>query len=84
MVLKWNGGGLDRPQSYPEGKMTYLVLKSCVYSGGALHAGDLVDLGGKEAADLVSMGRIQPHDGPVEAPVETDRRASPRSKRTAK
>ena len=85
MVIKWNGGGLDRPRSYPEGKMPYLVMKSCVYSGGALSAGDVVEIENKEAAALESMGRIQKYDGPVEEPAPVvDRRATPRAKRTTK
>ena len=82
MVLKWNGGGLDRPQSYPEGKMPYLVMKSSVFSGGTLSAGDIVEIDNKEAAGLIAMGRIQKHDGPVEQPVETNRMAAPKAKRS--
>ncbi len=81
MVVKWNGGGFDRPQSYPEGKMPYLVLKSCVFSGGTLSAGDIVEIENREAASLVAMGRIQKHDGPTEQPAPVDRMAAPRSKR---
>ena len=82
MVVKWNGGGFDRPQSYPEGKMAYLVIKSCVFSGGTLSAGDIVEIDNKEAAALVSMGRIQKHDGPVEQPATINRAAAPKSKRS--
>jgi hypothetical protein len=82
MVVKWNGGGFDRPQSYPEGTMPYLVLKSCVYSGGVLNAGDIVEISNKEAASLVSIGRIQPHDGPIVVAEEVNRMAAPKSKRS--
>lgn len=81
MVVKWNGGGLDRPQSYPEGKMPYLVMKSCVFSGGVLNAGDIVEIDNSEAAGLIAIGRIQKHDGPVEQPVAVDRMAAPKAKR---
>lgn len=82
MVVKWNGGGLDRPQSYPEGKMPYLVMKSCVFSGGVLNAGDIVEIENSEAAALVAIGRIQKHDGPVEQPATINRAAAPKSKRS--
>lgn len=56
--------------------MPYLVLKSCVHSGGVLHAGDIVEIDSAEASALCAMNRIQEHDAAIEAPVMVDRKAA--------
>lgn len=80
-MLKWNGGGFDRPQTTKGEKMPYLVLKSCVHSGGVLHAGDIVEIDIAEASALCAMNRIQEHDAAVEVPVMVDRKAVVKNKR---
>jgi hypothetical protein len=57
-------------------------MKSCVFSGGVLNAGDIVEIENSEAATLVAIGRIQKHDGPVEQPATINRAVAPKSKRS--
>ena len=60
MTLKWNGGGLGRPQPQQEVKMaSYLILKSCVAGGEARNAGDIVELSEQEGKALAAMNRVQ-------------------------
>lgn len=39
--------------------MNYLVLKSCFAGGQRQNAGDVIQLSGDEAGNLIAMGRVE-------------------------
>lgn len=45
--------------------MKYQVLKNCVFSGGRAKVGEVIEVGDKEATELMGIGRITPHHEPV-------------------
>jgi hypothetical protein len=69
-MMKWNGGGLGRPQSQQGVKMSYLVLKGCVAGGQSRTAGDVVELSDREGRTLTAMGRVQEVTVTKEAPAD--------------
>ena len=58
-MMKWNGGGVGRPQSQQGVKMSYLVLKGCVAGGESRSVGDVIELSESEGKSLTAMGRVQ-------------------------
>lgn len=58
-MMKWNGGGVGRPQSQQGVKMSYLVLKGCVAGGESRSVGDVIELSEQEGKSLTAMGRVQ-------------------------
>lgn len=45
--------------------MRYKVLQSCVAGGRARRMGSIIELSDLEARDLMSIGRVAPHDEPA-------------------
>jgi hypothetical protein len=69
-MMKWNGGGVGRPQSQQGVKMSYLVLRGCVAGGESRSAGDVIELSEQEGKNLTAMGRVQKVAVSEEAPAD--------------
>jgi hypothetical protein len=69
-MMKWNGGGVGRPQSQQGVKMSYLVLKGCVAGGESRSVGDVIELTEQEGKSLTAMGRVQEVTVTKEAPAD--------------
>ena len=84
-MMKWNGGGVGRPQSQQGVKMSYLVLKSCVAGGNACSAGDVIELSEQEGKNLTAMGRVQEvavsEEAPADRSVELENSDAPKLKK---
>ena len=71
MALTWEGlAALPTPEQ--ERPMPYLILKSCIAGGLRRNAGDVVEIDGVEAGNLVAMGRAEVAPD-VEKPKSYDR-----------
>jgi hypothetical protein len=68
--MKWNGGGVGRPQSQQGVKMSYLVLRGCVAGGESRSVGDVIELSEQEGKSLTAMGRVQEVTVTKEAPAD--------------
>lgn len=69
-MMKWNGGGIGRPQSQQGVKMSYLVLKGCVADGQSRSVGDVIELSEQEGKSLTAMGRVQEVTVSKDAPAD--------------
>lgn len=46
--------------------MKYLVMKNCIVGGAKARAGEVIELAQLDADKLMAIGRVRPHEEPVE------------------
>jgi len=72
MALKWEG--FSGPPNPNLERQMYIVLKPTVAAGQRRNAGDIVELPAAEAANLLSLGRVEvAPEKPKAAPAKADR-----------